>query len=189
MRGYGLTDTIKNGISYLYTRLFWNNARLVRLPILVRNKKNLLLSDNFTCGIHCRLNIGENGKLIIGKNFTMGDFCQIEAIQKVTIGSDVLFASKIYVGDSSHGIYNKENQTSPEVEPNKREIVSEEIIIGDRVWIGNAVTILSGVSIGEGAVIGAGSVVTHDVPSNSIAVGNPARVIKKWDGKEWKTIQ
>ena len=52
------------------------------------------------------------------------------------------------------------------------------ITIGDNVWIGGGATILPGVTIGEDSVIGAGSVVTKDVPARSVAVGNPARVIR-----------
>jgi maltose O-acetyltransferase len=47
------------------------------------------------------------------------------------------------------------------------------------VWIGGSVTILPGVTIGDNVSIGAGSVVVHDIPSNSVAVGNPCNVIKK----------
>lgn len=53
------------------------------------------------------------------------------------------------------------------------------IKIGNAVWLGGGVKILPGVTIGDGAVIGAGSVVTKDIPENVVAVGNPARVIKK----------
>ena len=52
-----------------------------------------------------------------------------------------------------------------------------QIIIGKNVWIGEKVAVLSGIIIGDGAVIGANSVVTHDVPANSVAVGEPARII------------
>ncbi len=54
-----------------------------------------------------------------------------------------------------------------------------DIILGDDVWVGINVIICSGITIGQGAVIGAGSVVTKDIPPYSIAVGNPAKVIKK----------
>ncbi len=56
--------------------------------------------------------------------------------------------------------------------------VKGPVSIGNNVWIGDRVTILSGVEIGDGAVIGAGAIVTKNVPPYSIAVGNPARVIK-----------
>ena len=53
------------------------------------------------------------------------------------------------------------------------------IAIGDNCWIGGSVTICGGVRIGEGSVIGAGSVVTRDIPANSLAVGNPCRVLRQ----------
>jgi maltose O-acetyltransferase len=52
------------------------------------------------------------------------------------------------------------------------------VTIGNDVWIGGNVTILPGVTIGDNCTIGAGSVVTHDIPANSIAAGNPAKLIK-----------
>ena len=53
------------------------------------------------------------------------------------------------------------------------------IRVGNNVWIGAQVCVLPGVSIGNNCVIGAGSVVTHDIPDNSLAVGNPCRVVRK----------
>lgn len=56
--------------------------------------------------------------------------------------------------------------------------------IGDGVWIGGNVTILPGITIGHNSVIEAGSVVVRDIPANSIAVGNPCRVIKRIDSDD-----
>ena len=186
MNGYGFGDTIKIMISLIYTKLCWRPAKLVRLPFLARNRKNINLSEGFTCGFNCRLNPGKEGVINIGKNFVMGDQCQIEAMKEVTIGNDVLLASRIYIGDSSHGSYKGEDQSDPVLPPNARDIISSRIVIGNNVWIGNGVSILPGVTVCDGAVIGAGSVVTHDIPENTIAAGNPAKVIKKWNGKSWE---
>ena len=190
MNGYGLGDTVKNAINLIYTRLFWKNARLVRRPILARNKKNIHISEGFTCGILCRMNAGENGSITFGRNFVMGDQCQIEAMKEVVIGEDVLFASRGYIGDASHGEYKGISQANPKEAPNKRAITAEPIHIGNRVWIGNGVAVLGGVTIGDGAVIGANAVVTANIPPDSIAVGCPARVIKKYneESKTWEAV-
>lgn len=55
--------------------------------------------------------------------------------------------------------------------------------IGNGCWLGGGVIVLPGVTIGDGSVIGAGSVVTKDIPENSLAVGNPCRVIRKINGE------
>ncbi len=188
MLGYSFFDSIQNGFHLIYTKLFWKKARLVRRPIMVRNKRNFSYGTGFTCGTYCRINPGNDGELRIGDHFVMGDQCQIEAIQRVTIGNNVLLASRVYIGDASHGIYSGEEASSPNEPPNDRKIYTKPIDIGDNVWIGNGVSILGGVTIGNGCIIGAGAVVTGDIPDNCIAVGCPARVVKKYIDGEWKLI-
>ena len=56
---------------------------------------------------------------------------------------------------------------------------AKEIKVGNNVWIGGNVVVLPGVTIGDNVVIGAGSIVNKDIPSNSVAVGNPCHVVKK----------
>ena len=63
---------------------------------------------------------------------------------------------------------------------------ASHIHIKENAWIGANATILPGITIGKNSIVGAGSVVTHDVPGNSVAVGNPARVIKKLDPGKFK---
>jgi maltose O-acetyltransferase len=58
----------------------------------------------------------------------------------------------------------------------------KSILIGDNCWIANNVIILGGVTIGNNVVIGAGSIVTRNIPDNSLAVGNPAKVVRKIEG-------
>ncbi len=114
--------------------------------------------------------------IIIGNDCEIGDDCNIQCCDSISIGNGVLFGRKIMLNDSSHGVSNKELLM---LEPNKRPLISKgPIIIGDNVWIGENVVILGGVSVGNGTIIGANSVVTRDIPPLSVAVGIPASVIK-----------
>lgn len=66
------------------------------------------------------------------------------------------------------------------IHPNLREYMyTDPVTIGDNCWIGAGATICPGVTIGENTVIGAGSVVVHDIPANSVAAGNPCRVLRE----------
>ena len=64
------------------------------------------------------------------------------------------------------------------------------MIIEDNVWLGDNVTVLPGVTIGRGSIIGSNAVVSKSIPPYSIAVGIPARVIKRWDEetKSWRKV-
>ncbi len=104
-----------------------------------------------------------------------------------TINRKCAFYTSYYHKDVSIRL-GKHVQVSPEViffaaghdyKQLTRLDTAASITVGDEAWIGARSIILQGVTIGEGAVIGAGSVVTHDIPAWSIAVGNPARVIKQ----------
>ena len=127
-------------------------------------------------------------KLIIGNRVSVGEYVHIGCNHRVVIGDDVLMGSKIYITDHNHGVYRGDNADSPVIPPSDRQLTEgESVEIGDRCWIGEFVTILPGVTIGEGCIIGSHSTVTHDIPANSIAVGSPARVVKRWndDNKAW----
>ena len=62
---------------------------------------------------------------------------------------------------------------------NRQDLIPQKVVIGKNVWIGAHATILPGVTIGDNCVIGAGAVVSKDIPSDCVAVGVPARVVKK----------
>ncbi|MBU3188447.1 acetyltransferase [Clostridium bowmanii] len=194
--GYGFGEIFKNAISLVYTKIFYKGARLIRTPIFIRGKKLLQYGEGFTTGYSCRLEMFDTGKggakkLIIGKNCKIGDNVHISAGESVTIGDNCLMASKIFISDSNHGDYSGNVQhSSPDIEPDKRPLNTKSVSIGNNVWIGENVCILLGVNIGDGCIIGANSVVNKDIPSNCIAVGMPARVIKKYNcvAKQWMKI-
>lgn len=89
----------------------------------------------------------------------------------VTIGDDCFIGPNVSIYTACHS-------TDP-TERNTRQEWARPVTIGHNVWIGGSVTILPGVTIGDNVTIGAGSVVVHDIPANSVAVGNPARVVKQ----------
>lgn len=194
--GYGLGEIIKNSISLVYTKIFFKDARLVRRPIYIRGKKFLSYRKGFTTGYGCRLEMfnihgNNNPKLIIGTNCKIGDYVHIAAGERVTIGDNCLFASKIYISDISHGDYsNTENASNPNTPPDERTLSTKPVTIGDNVWLGDNVCILPGVKIGNGVVVGANAVVNKDIPDGCIAVGAPVKIVKEFDSKlnVWKKV-
>ena len=121
------------------------------------------------------------------KELQINDYVHISVMSSVSIGDNVLMASHIYIADNSHGFYGGGAQSSPDIPPIKRDYKIAPISIGNNVWIGEGVVIMPGVIIGDGSVIGANSTVTKSIPPNSIAVGQPAKVIKLFDreSQQW----
>lgn len=122
------------------------------------------------------MNIGRYCK--IHKNTTIGDHSGVgfgcEIPNGVTLGSHVMMGPDVLIFTQNH-------QTADTEIPMREQGMAplKPVVIGDDVWIGARVCILPGVTIGQGAVIGACAVVSKDVPAYSVAVGNPARVVKK----------
>ena len=106
----------------------------------------------------------------LGKRFFANFHLTILDEALVTIGDDCFCGPNVSIYTACHS-------TDP-VERNARREWAKPVSIGNSVWIGGDVTILPGVTIGDNCTIGAGSVVTRDIPANSVAAGNPARVIK-----------
>lgn len=192
-RRYSLLQLFKLGLNVTRTKFLFPKARIIRFPFDVRGKKYIDISEGFTTGVGCRLEAypdDENKVLHIGRDVQINDYVHIAAGEKVFIGNNVLIASKVFISDLNHGCYKGPDSDSPLSIPNTRKLSTNPIKISDNVWIGEGVCIMPGVSIGYGSIVGALSVVTKDIPDYSIAVGNPAKVIKEYDfeKKEWITV-
>lgn len=107
----------------------------------------------------------------IGENFYSNYNCTILDCAKVTIGNNVMFAPNVSLFTAGHPIHYESRNAFIEY--------AFPINIGDNVWIGGGVIVNPGITIGDNVVIGSGSVVTKDIASNSIAVGNPCKIIRE----------
>ncbi|MCC9661799.1 lipopolysaccharide biosynthesis protein [Pseudoalteromonas sp. MB41] len=195
MKGYQLSDLIKTFISFVYTKVFFSNARLIRLPIVIRNKKNINFGSGFTTGKYCRIDAfpgGNRSKTLIkfGENCQINDFVHIASVDKVVFGDNVLIASRVFITDHNHGQYSGDNQSDPDSKVVERPLSHSPVELRDNCWIGEGVSIMPGVTIGENSVVAANSVVTKSVEPNTIVAGAPAKVIKIYDfnAKEWKSL-
>ena len=122
----------------------------------------IIINQPFYCDYGKQISVGK--RFFANFHFTVLD----EA--PVTIGDDCFIGPNVSIYTACHS-------TDP-VERNTRKEWAEPVTIGNNVWIGGSVTILPGVTIGDNVTIGAGSVVTKDIPSGTVAVGNPCKVIK-----------
>jgi acetyltransferase-like isoleucine patch superfamily enzyme len=100
------------------------------------------------------------GELMIADKVFINDNCNINCVNKVTIGSKTKIAPNVCINDHDHNYKNISNQ----------HLITGEVLIGENVWIGSNVVILRDTFIGDNAVIAAGSVVKGNVPANSLFI-------------------
>ena len=134
--------------------------------------KGVHVDIDFHCEYGKHIFVGD--KVIINMNCTFVDNNRID------IGNNVLIAPNVQIYTATHSI--KINERMVHEWSESEEICRTYALpvkIEDGVWIGGGSIILPGVIIGQNSVIGAGSVVTHSIPANCVAVGNPCRVIKQ----------
>ncbi len=125
--------------------------------------RNVIIEPPFYC------DYGEN--IEFGKNIFINFNCIFLDCAKIKIGDKTLFGPNVQ-------LYTPEHPIDP-TERRKGKESARPITIGKNCWIGGGAIILAGVSIGNNSIIGAGSVVTKSIPANSLAIGNPCKVIKK----------
>lgn len=114
----------------------------------------------------------------------IGHFAHIVARHSVVIEKDVLIADKVFISDCTHGY---EDIALPVIRQDIKLL--SPVVIGEGSWLGENVCVC-GASVGKHCIIGANSVVTSDIPDCCVAVGSPARVVKKFDHekKEWVKV-
>lgn len=118
---------------------------------------------------------GDDVELRIGDGCNIGRFNEIYATKSIILEKNVLLAERIYISDNFHGYSN------PNIPIINQPIVQNKTVrIGEGSWIGAGAAVL-GAKIGKQCVIGTNAVVTHDIPDYCVAVGIPAKIIKRYD--------
>jgi maltose O-acetyltransferase len=135
---------------------------LILRQLIPNAPASLYIEPPFNCDYGYNIYCGENVYFNVN--------CVVLDVMPVTIGNNVFFAPAVQLYTATHPLNAVYRRSKENAEP---------ITIGDDCWIGGGTVICPGVTIGSGCVIGAGSVVTRDIPDNSLAVGNPARVIRQ----------
>lgn len=163
-----------------------NNQILVDDNLKISKTKIVIKGSNNTLHIKSGVKIngsfieivGDGCQIIIGKNSIIGDGCYLSAKEeniKLRIGDECMLSrnAKLMTSDG-HPIY----------QDGKIINSAKDITLGDKVWIADDVTILKGAEVGANSVVGIGSVLTKSIPNGSVAVGNPAKIVK--EGINWE---
>lgn len=170
---------------WLYANLFLGQGITCSGAILlsktpesvIRIGNNVRLISNYSrtlSNTKCKIRAFFGSRITIGDNVGLNGASVTCRTTSIEIGDGTIIASNVIIVDSDfHGSWPPENRTHNMGFENDRAVK-----IGKNVWIGMNVLILKGVSIGDNSVIAAGSVVARDIPSDVIAGGVPARVLK-----------
>ena len=151
---------------------------VLQTPIRLQGFGRIAIGDDVFVGSGSWLHVlaDDSGEvaLSIGSGTSFAGNCVLSAASSIHVGEKVLFARNVYVSDHIHAYDDPDRAV---IEQGVTRI--ESVVIGDGAWLGQNVVVCPGVRIGTGAVIGANSVVRDDVPDYSLAVGAPARVVRR----------
>ncbi|MDO8773255.1 MAG: acyltransferase [Burkholderiaceae bacterium] len=157
--------------------------------VKIEHPECVSLGDRVHLNDHCWLSVltenRETGnptitlrpELRIGDGCYIGRFGTLACINRVTIGRDVMISDRVFIGDATHGFARTDLPIRDQYLTSKGSVE-----IGDGTWIGIGVSIMANVKIGRNCVIGAGSVVVSDIPDFCIAVGAPAKIVRRING-------
>ena len=152
-------------------------------PTTIFNEQYISIGEDTLIGEGVALSAGMvPGQVCISTPVvTIGDRCLIGRGSgivghfSIIIGNDVWTGHHVYITDQNHGYEDITRPISQQTQPERA------VVIGDGSWLGYGAVVLPGVTIGKHCVIGANSVVTSDIPDFCVAVGVPARVIRRYD--------
>ena len=141
------------------------------------SKEGVSIGNNVRIGDYTRILCTGSLKKIgigfkIGDNCGIGENCFFGSAGGIRIGNDVIMGQNIRFHSENH------NYEKIEIPIRMQGVTNKGIVIGNDCWIGSGVVFLDGISVGNGCVIGANTLVNKSLPNNSVAVGNPVRIVK-----------
>lgn len=159
-------------------------------PVTIFNERYIRIGAGTMIGPHVALSAGmvagqeclSETVVSIGDRCLIGRGSGVVGHLSVTIGNDVWTGHHVYITDQNHGYEDPSVPISQQSQPERA------VSIGDGSWLGHGTVVLPGVTIGRHVAVGANSVVTRDIPDFSVAVGNPARVIKRLENGRWVAV-
>lgn len=143
-----------------------------RIYIRMRKNGRIILGNGVRTGTEVWLVTANDAEINVGENSIINSYNILNGGNGLKIGANCIFGGFVYINTSDHGFRRDELIL-------KQGFFGAPIEIGNDVWLGGHVFVNKGLKIGDGAVIGAGAIVTKDIPDYSIAVGNPAKVIRE----------
>jgi acetyltransferase-like isoleucine patch superfamily enzyme len=173
---------------------FTSTGNSIKTCIKLKNNKNISMGSGNSIGSYTVLYSYNEGKIILGNkcliedhtvieaqkgSVRFGDNCSLNQFSVIRAWENVTIGNGVRIGPSVQIMAMKHNFDDPDRYIFQQGLSGTGITIGNNVWIGGNASVLDGVTIGNNCIIGAGSVVTKNIPDNSIAVGNPCRVIKE----------
>ena len=180
---------IKRNVLFWYWRRRLNigkDSRIIR-PLRIAGGKSICIGNHVIvkegCWIECQpLTNNHSPRLVINDGCVLGHFNEIYSTSDIQLDKCVLTADRVYISDNFHCY------SDPAIPILKQPIQqNRKVRIGEGSWLGVNVCVM-GASIGKHCVIGANSVVIHDIPDYCVAVGAPARIVKRYDfsAQQWR---
>jgi acetyltransferase-like isoleucine patch superfamily enzyme len=136
-------------------------------------RRHVTMGAGATLAPNVSLRNGE--RISIGARSKIGERAYVwagDGSGRVTIGEDCRIGPEVFITASDYGL-------APEEKISQQPRNERDVVIGDDVWLGARVFVAAGVTIGDGCVVSAGSVVSKSLPPGSVAVGIPARIVRR----------
>lgn len=161
-------DSLGDGFTFLNP---WN-IEVFGAPITIGKHANIITTSDHKVRFTVWAKQEDKGKIQIGDYCLICPGVRISSAEEIIIEDNCMMASSVYITDTDwHDIYNRVHSLGNPA----------AVHISENAWIGDSAIICKGVHIGENSIVGAGSVVINSIPPNTIAAGNPAKVVKHLD--------